>query len=361
MMPLLSVRLFGKLCVESRVRVVPNLTARKVQELFCYLLLFRDRPHPRETLAGLFWGEASTTQSRAYLRKALWQLQTTLAHPPACGLGSALLVTSEWVQVNPQADVWLDVAMFEQACAAIQGIAGAQFGSHTAASLQQTVSLYQGVLLEGWYHDWCLYERERLHAMYLALLDKLMDYCEHHHDYESGLAYGTQSLRYDRAREQTHQRMMRLYAFSGDRTAARRQFEHCATALDAELGVQPMPCTLQLYAQIMANQLRSEALPTSHPAPGATTMAPLTVILARLTHLQRTLAELQQCIQHDIHVVEHMVGEQAQQSSLEPKNNALGYTTGTFRDTRPVYALSVEAMTPTANLDVGRPYAELGG
>ena len=64
----------------------------------------------------------------------------------------------------------------------------------------------------GWYEDWCLSEHERLQNMYLKMLDKLMGYCEAHGQVNSGLAYGEQVLRYDRASERTYQRMMRLYA-----------------------------------------------------------------------------------------------------------------------------------------------------
>src|SRR5438128_1039451 len=59
-------------------------------------------------------------------------------------------------------------------------------------------ALYRGDLLEGWYSDWCLYERERLQHMYLAMLDKLMEYSESHQEYETGQTYGMRALRYDR-------------------------------------------------------------------------------------------------------------------------------------------------------------------
>jgi len=40
--------------------------------------------------------------------------------------------------------------------------------------LQEAVRLSYADLLEGWYQDWCLYERERLQNIYLLILDKLM-------------------------------------------------------------------------------------------------------------------------------------------------------------------------------------------
>jgi DNA-binding SARP family transcriptional activator len=74
----LSVRLFGKLSIRCNDRCVDGLTGSKVQELLCYLLLHRDRPHCREALASLLWSDVSTAQSKKYLRQALWQLQGAL-------------------------------------------------------------------------------------------------------------------------------------------------------------------------------------------------------------------------------------------------------------------------------------------
>ena len=39
--------------------------------------------------------------------------------------------------------------------------------------------------------------------MYLAMLDKLLSYSEAQHDYATGLLYGAQILRYDRAGKHT--------------------------------------------------------------------------------------------------------------------------------------------------------------
>jgi len=68
-----------------------------------------------------------------------------------------------------------------------------------AQFLRAAVSLYSGDLLEGWFQDWCLYHRERLQSIYLTMLDKLIAFCEFHHEYENGLALGEHLLRQDGA------------------------------------------------------------------------------------------------------------------------------------------------------------------
>ena len=155
-MATLHVRLFGKFCVQCHEQPLEGFDARKVQELFCYLLLYRDHPHPRETLANLLWNDCSTTQSKTYLRKVLWQLQAALSPLRKCNSSQLLMVESDWVQLNSETDLWLDVAMFEEAFTHVRGMPGTELDLHCVQALQNAVDLYCGDLLEGWYQDWCL-------------------------------------------------------------------------------------------------------------------------------------------------------------------------------------------------------------
>jgi len=50
-MECLTVRLLGKPVVQRGSQNVDGLHSSKAQELFCYLLLNRGRPHMRESLA----------------------------------------------------------------------------------------------------------------------------------------------------------------------------------------------------------------------------------------------------------------------------------------------------------------------
>ena len=255
-----EVRLFGRFAVRCGDQVVNGLRPRKVQELLAYLLLERDRPHHREILADLLWSDSPSAGSRKCLRQALWRLQAVLTSQRDPLTARVLLVEHDWVQLHPQADVWLDVAEFEGAFDLVHGVPGQQLDSRCAQLLEDAVHLYRGELLEGWYQDWCVYERERLQQMYLAMLDKLMGYCEAQREYETGLMYGARILRHDPARERTHRRLMRLHCLSGDRTTALRQYQQCVVALEEELGVRPAGRTTVLYEQIRSDQLEG-----SHP------------------------------------------------------------------------------------------------
>lgn len=304
-MDMLRVSLFGRLEVRQGEQALPGLEARKAQELFCYLLLYRDRPHPRETLADLLWGNGSAAQSRQYLRKALWQLHVALNRHAGVDTGPVLLVEPEWIQIVSGRQLWVDVVSFDKAFDRAQGVAGRDLEPAQVEALKDAVHLYRGDLLEGWYQDWCLYERERLQHAYLTALDKLMSFSEARRDFEAGLFYGTLIFRHDRARERAHRRLMRLYYLAGDRTEALRQYERCVTALREELDVGPSRQTLTLYEKICADQLDEITMPP--PQPAAPPAPTLSSALDHLRHARVVLMEAQRQVKNDILAVESVI------------------------------------------------------
>ncbi len=259
----LQVRLFGRFSVSHNGHAEDGLGCRKAEELFAYLLLFRDRPHPRETLAGMLWGETSTVQSKKYLRQALWQLQNALraaGEPARC---PTLLTAPDWVQFNPAALAWVDVVAFEERWTRVRHLPAREVDGTTAPRLEETAGIYRGDLLGGWYQDWCLRERERFQGMYLGILEKLLSYCEAHQAFEQGVVFAEQILRCDRAHERAYQHLMRLHYQAGDCTGALRQYQRCMAALKDELDVEPSADTARLYQQI--REQRCNGAPSPSP------------------------------------------------------------------------------------------------
>ncbi len=245
-----SFLLFGRFQARRAMPDWISLDARKMQEMMSYLLLFRERAHQREVLAGTLWSSSSRSRSRKNLRQSLWQLQhKRLPLEEKADETPLLLVEKEWVQVNRDG-IWLDVAELEAAFDLVSATPGEKLSEAQAAALLKATALYRGDLLEGWHEDWCVFERERLRAIYLAMLEKLLGYCEATGRLDEGLVHGERLLRHDRAHERAHWRMMRLSYLAGDRTGALRQFEKCRSALKEELGVEPGRLVSTLYDQI---------------------------------------------------------------------------------------------------------------
>lgn len=299
----MHISLFGKLRIQSNDGNTLNLQPRRAEELLCYLLLYRNRLHEREKLATLLWPDSDPVLSRRYLRQTLWQLQSGLNQRPlACTEQTAvhlLHVEHDRIGVNASTEYWLDLAVFEQVFAAVEDKHGRDLCGEQAAQLRQVLQLYQGDLLEGWYQDWCILERDRLQNMYLAMLDKLVAYSEAQHAYEAGLAYGAEILRYDRAREQTHRQLMRLYYLAGNRTAALHQYDSCVAALYEELGVEPATSTTNLYHQLSAEPLELPSSASDSVCAVTTCAVPQpSDALQQLEQIQTSLATLQAQVAH---------------------------------------------------------------
>lgn len=304
----LKILLFGKFRLIQNDVELECLSSAKAKELLCYLLLHKDRPHAREILASLLWGDCTTAQSRKYFRQTLWQLQQWLREVSPTGKVQALEVEGESLGFNSQSDLFVDIIAFEQAFAPVRGIIGEEMDTRQWHGLKEAVSLYGGDLLEGWYQDWCLYHRERLQNTYLAMMDKLMGYCESHQDYEAGLAYGERLLGQDRGRERTYLRMMRLHYLAGDRAGAIRQFQRCVAALEEELNVKPSKRTLDLYEQIRTDELKPGPFGQIGSNGWRPERVPLASLGSRLRKLRSVLLKVNKRVQQDIREVDQALG-----------------------------------------------------
>jgi DNA-binding SARP family transcriptional activator len=293
----LQFQLFGKFLAQRNQQKVAGLDACKEQELLSYLLIYRNRPHARESLASLLWSNTSTERSKKYLRQAIWHLVSALEESDA--EPRLLQVEHDWVQLNLNDESWADVAAFDRAFVSVQGVSAAQLDDSTIELLKHAVALYKGELLEGWYQDWCLFERERFQNMYLTMLDKLLAYATANGDYEAGEVYGTTILSYDRASELTYRRLMKLRYDAGDRTGALRQYQRCVRALREELGVKPERRTRDLYEQI-----KSDGMSDSPDEATSDSKIQLPYVLTRLRRLHHVLTAAQNRVQRDIAAVE---------------------------------------------------------
>ncbi len=304
-MPRLRLKLFGRFCVTHEDRELYAFDSLKVRELLCYLLLYQ-KPHARETLAGLFWSESSSSQAKKNLRQALWQLQATFETALGPLDQRLVLAKADWVRLNPDLDLWLDVLEFERRCGPFNSKQDHKMRDAEIKNLQEAVQLYQGDLLEGCYQDWCLYERERLQNIYLTALDRLICYSEANQIYEQALSYAMEVLRYDATRERTHRQIMRLHFAIGDRSASIRQYQRCVTALKSELDVSPSARTKALFQRIQAGEADSTSTSPNLTPENAKLLLP--EVLDHLKAVRSTLSNIQRQVRKDIRTVELAMG-----------------------------------------------------
>jgi DNA-binding SARP family transcriptional activator len=279
-----------------------ELQVRKVQELLCFLLLHRDHPYSREFLADILWDGDGSAKARTYLRKTLWQLHSALSAVIKC---ETLEADNNWITLQKNESLWTDTTNFGSVFHEVESLAGATLSNSQLRATEEAINLYKGELLEGWYQDWCVCERERFEYIYLAMLDKLVDYYEAHCAYERGISYGLRILDHDRAHERTHRKLMKLHALAGDRTSALRQFENCRTILQAELSVEPSRPTIELYTLIRDDQKIPE-VPTN-TVPALPLQSSATLLLTQLEQVRHTLDSLHQQVETEIELLQTQI------------------------------------------------------
>lgn len=259
-MATLGLFLLGPPRVERDGVPVP-LDTRKAVALLAYLAV-TGQAHTRQGLSGLLWPDYPAERARASLRRTLSTLNT--------GLGPEWLESRRDTIRLAAHGVWVDVEQF-QALREAQAQTLREPQAQTAdrrPRLAEAVSLYRGDFLSGFglrdspeFDDWQFYTAESLRRDLADTLDQLTRECAATGDFSSAVAHGRRWLSLDALHEPAHRALMSIYARSGRRAAALRQYRECVRLLDRELGVAPLEETQELYQAIREDRLESSPSP----------------------------------------------------------------------------------------------------
>jgi DNA-binding SARP family transcriptional activator/predicted ATPase len=269
---------------------VTGFVYNKALALLAYLAVTK-RPHSRESLAGLLWGEMPDAAAKANLRKILSVLREIAA--PNVEIGR------QEVGFNRDSNYWLDTEIFESKPQdpTPTSITPAEMQDRDVKLLDDAVQLYKGDFLEGFYvHDapafeeWVLPERERLQRKMQQALYQLAAHYTARGQYARGIDYTSRLLALEPWHEEVHQQMMRLLALSGQRSAALNQFEICRRLLADELGVEPNRDTVELHHRIARGEVIAQPAFTPLPRDWPVEATPFVGRVAELAQLHAYLA-----------------------------------------------------------------------
>ncbi|MFN2155665.1 MAG: BTAD domain-containing putative transcriptional regulator, partial [Anaerolineae bacterium] len=102
--------------------------------------------------------------------------------------------------------------------------------------------------------EWQFFEGEGLREHVADALQRLVRWYDDQGEVESAIPHARRWLAMDPLHEPAHRELMALYARSGQRAAALRQYDECERMLDEELGVSPSPETTALYERVRDGQ-----------------------------------------------------------------------------------------------------------
>jgi DNA-binding SARP family transcriptional activator len=250
----LALYLLGAPRIE-RGGVPVKLDRRKALALLAYLAVTGES-HRRDFLVNLLWPEADAARGRAALRRTLHALRQAISD-------DWLDADREQIGLRYSTDagqaLWLDVDRFRRYLAECEthGHPAAQACSACVVPLTEAVALVRGDFLSGFglkdsigFDDWQLFQTELLRRELAGALQRLVRWHTRQRDFEAAIGYAGRWLALDPLDEAAHRHLMRLYAWSGRRSSALRQYEACAAVLEEQLGVPPHEHTAKLHRAI---------------------------------------------------------------------------------------------------------------
>ncbi len=254
-------RLFGQIALSVQRGAQapqPIAVAGLPARLLAFLALHPARRYSRAELVASLWADGHGKSPAASLSTALWRLRQNIDSrmpglPPLvectadgllgihCGVHSG---------IHGGSTVWVDHAEFGQLVAPALDKPQHALTPADLAALRQGVELHATALLPCLTDDWVLRERELARQQWLKALQRLLHASRSSGDHEHAAACAQTMLDADPLREDIHRQLMCIHAESGQRPLALRQFEACRDVLARELGVPPLPETVQLYRDI---------------------------------------------------------------------------------------------------------------
>jgi len=205
----------------------------------------RHRLH-REQIMDTLWPDLDAKHASNNLHRTLHFARGVL-EGARVDIGSNYLpLRKDMLELCPDGPIWIDVEAFEDAAA------GARM-SREPTAFRAAISLYAGELLpEDLYEEWAFERREDLRRLYKALLVELGALYEERGEYEKGLQVLRSAVAQEPTDEDAHTELMRLYALSGRRLEALRQYERLRKTLTEELDTHPAGASRRLYEEIRA-------------------------------------------------------------------------------------------------------------
>jgi DNA-binding SARP family transcriptional activator/tetratricopeptide (TPR) repeat protein len=241
---MLEVRLLGKFDVRFDDALV-KIPSRSEQSLFAFLILHAGTAFRREHLAGLFWLDSEETLAKGYLRQALWRLRKAFSSASP-NVPNFFQTDKISITFDSQQASWLDVAVLKKEHK--EGI----------DDLITATQVYTGELLPGFYDEWVLRERERLHALFERKMQRLLELLISAGQWEELIRQAERWIALGDTPESAYRAMILAHAVQGDVSMALAVYKRCLQALERELGVLPSPETTRLAEQVRSGNLPLE-------------------------------------------------------------------------------------------------------
>ena len=231
---------------------VESWERKQALTLLKLLIAHLGRAVPREILIDVLWPEADERTGLGRLKVTVYFLRRQLR---AAGISETVVETAGKAYVLRREAVWVDAQAYEARIAKGAAYRDRRRWDDALDHFRQAQRLYRGDYMgEDVYADWCSEERERLREIHLEMLADMAECHAELGQYAEAVAVCRSILVEDPCREDIHRALMEYLIYLGHIDSARAQYHHCRRVLAAELAVEPLPATQELYRRINAGK-----------------------------------------------------------------------------------------------------------
>jgi DNA-binding SARP family transcriptional activator len=258
--------------------------------LCAYLALAPREGRSRSIVAAHLFADCPESTARRRLNTALWRLKSEVR----ASIGVELIASTGGrnVSLSSAVDVTTDVAIFTKLVSPILHVSAAELTEADAAKLESAVVLRRGQVVEPCHDEWVLSDRNRIENLYLTALDYLVQYYGVRSEVAAVGKYGELAFELEPLREDVHRHLMSAYGAAGRADLVERQFERCRVVMLEELGADPMPETIALYARLTRGE--------------GGRAASVGALVAELERARRDVGRLAEVVDRAIYRLRHM-------------------------------------------------------
>jgi DNA-binding SARP family transcriptional activator len=250
---MISVQMLGVLTISLNGQRLSEDIGPAARRLAGYLFEFPGRVHRREQLVDQFWSHLDPPRARSAMNTALWRIRKLLAQDSNCGGVSNLRAHGSDIVLEPAP--WLEIDTHAFSAGVEHLLGGDRDSTEQVAVLRCALDRYTGPFLDGEDADWILEERERLHTLHIRGLTELMRRHAVHNRFEDAIDAARRVLAADPFRESVHNSLSLLLVLNGQPAEALRRQKQWRELLSRELGIGPMPQTVNLTEAIRSGEV----------------------------------------------------------------------------------------------------------
>ncbi|WP_235857540.1 BTAD domain-containing putative transcriptional regulator [Paenibacillus albiflavus] len=226
----------------------------KAKEMFQLLLINRRRLVPKDEIIGLLFDSSDDKVANRDFKVALNALHTAL-EPARLARSNPFFIQRHGSSygINLAAGLELDLVDFESL---IKAGLEEQNAERALRYLDKGLSLYTGDFLpDRRFDDWCIEERERLQVLFLRGGERIAKLCVASKTYDTAIHWCERMLEKDPCWEEAYRLLIQCHYELGNRNQAIKWYQRCCRTITAELGIEPMKATTELYKQMMQSDV----------------------------------------------------------------------------------------------------------